>query len=73
MHEEDESKAELIEGGAVEGGKGVEVVRVVDGGAEAPYATPPRDPSKDRVIIAWTLLGILAGGLGVAVLSSHRV
>jgi hypothetical protein len=44
-------------------GELVEEARVVADAAEEAYATPPRDPSKDRAIIAWILLAIMAGGL----------
>jgi hypothetical protein len=44
-------------------GEAVEETNVVDDDVDQPYATPPRDPSKDRAIIAGVLLGILAGGL----------
>jgi hypothetical protein len=44
-------------------GEAVEEMLVADDDADDPHSTPPRDPSKDRAIIAWMLIGIMAGGL----------
>jgi hypothetical protein len=57
MKDEHEPEAGVLDGEAVE------EMSVAGDDAEQPYATPPRDPSKDRAIIAWILLAILAGGL----------
>jgi hypothetical protein len=57
MKDEREPEAGVLDG------ETVEEMHIVDDEAEPPYATPPRDPSKDRAIIAWMLIGIMAGGL----------
>ncbi len=57
MRDEGQRDAEILDG------ETAEETQVVDDPQEKPYATPPRDPSKDRAIIAWMLIGILAGGL----------
>src|ERR1035437_10733627 len=58
MHEENEQRIKQPEGDAIE-------EEVPEEGGVPPYATAPRDPSKDRFVIAWILLGIMAGGLAL--------